>query len=96
MIIIIKCVGEILQFMLTQGDTRVARQFFSALASEPPGARAGVQEAVAMLATAYAGGNGTAEQSHELEMLLLDSSSSPQVSWHICQLDAALIEKRKN
>jgi hypothetical protein len=38
----------------SQGDVDVASRFFTALASEPPGSRAALQEAVGSLAGAYA------------------------------------------
>lgn len=65
-----------------QEDTTIARAMFGALATEPPGVRASLQEAVSSLASAYKGCSGDA--AHHIELLLFESMASPLDAARLC------------
>jgi hypothetical protein len=79
-----------------KGDVGVARRFFTALASEPAGSRAALQEAVGSLAGAYAlaaerrgqGADAAAGQAVEagLQELLLGALGSDQPAVRLCAI----------
>lgn len=67
---------------LLAADASVAARFFAALATEPPGVRAALQEALSALAGAYAGCTGAAHPASIVENSL---------SWQCWQPERALL-----
>jgi hypothetical protein len=90
-----------------QGDVDVARRFFGALASEPSGSRAALQEAVGALAGAYATaaakrravggadpGAAAVRVEEELRDLLLGALGSDQPAVRLCAIQVGLHVKQ--
>ncbi|KAK9795879.1 hypothetical protein WJX73_005986 [Symbiochloris irregularis] len=60
----------------------VASDMFQALATEPPGVRASLQEAISCLASAYRGCSG--DNAHNIELMLLTSITSDLDAARLC------------
>ncbi len=67
-----------------RNDVALAKRFFAALTVEPAGARATVQEAISMLATAYEGAGP--DVLFNLEQLLLESITSQDVGVRVASV----------